>query len=299
MRRALPLLFVAALVGACSTGSPTAPRSSGRISVVAAEDFWGSIARQLAGDRADVQSLITNPATDPHDYEPTAGDARAVATARVVITNGIGYDPWIDKLLAANPAPGRIVLQVGELLGLKEGDNPHQWYSPAAVDKVIGAVVEHLRQADPAHAGDYDRQRATFEATLAPYRDAVTIIKRTYADTPIGATESIVSPLAGALGLQLVTPPAFLDAISEGSDPTSADKTTVDRQIRTKAIKVFVFNSQNATPDVQRLVEEAKTEGIPIVTVTETLTPKGASFQDWQTRQLDALRAALASETGR
>jgi zinc/manganese transport system substrate-binding protein len=99
--------------------------------------------------------------------------------------------------------------------------------------------------------------------------------------------------------LNLITPDAFLTAISEGGDPGAGDKAVVDRQIASKAVKVFVFNSQNATPDVQRLVDLARATGIPVVTVTETLTPAGATFQDWQTRQLEALQAALASATGR
>jgi zinc/manganese transport system substrate-binding protein len=105
--------------------------------------------------------------------------------------------------------------------------------------------------------------------------------------------------MAEALGLQLVTPASFLNAISEGSDPTAADKATVDQQIATKAIKVFVFNSQNSTPDVRRLADSAKANGIAVTTVTETLTPKGATFQAWQTAQLEALAAALAAAAGK
>src|SRR5207249_89883 len=137
------------------------------------------------------------------------------------------------------------------------------------------------------------------ETALRPYRSAIAEIKTQYAGTPVGASESIFAPLAGPLGLNLVTPASFLNAISEGNDPTAADKATVDRQIATKAIKVFVFNSQNATPDVQRLVDAAKANGIPLTTVTETLVPKGATFQAWQTAQLERLERALATATGR
>ena len=115
----------------------------------------------------------------------------------------------------------------------------------------------------------------------------------------IPAGQSIFTPLAGPLGLRLVSPESFLDAISEGNDPTAADKATVDQQIASKAIKVFVFNSQNSTPDVQRLVDAAKVNGIGVTTVTETLTPKGATFQARQTAQLRALESALATATGK
>lgn len=131
--------------GACSTASSDTADESARgktvsgkvIPVVAAENFWGSIAQQLGGSHVHVKSIIDNPATDPHDYEPTAADGRAVATARYTIVNGIGYDPWADKLLSANPGNDRTGLKVGDLVGVRPGGNPHRWYSPADVRKVI------------------------------------------------------------------------------------------------------------------------------------------------------------------
>jgi zinc/manganese transport system substrate-binding protein len=115
----------------------------------------------------------------------------------------------------------------------------------------------------------------------------------------VGASESIFAPLAQALGLKLLTPYSFLKAISEGTEPTAADKTTVDRQIAQRLIKVWVYNSQNSTPDVKRITEAARKNGVAVTTITETLTPAEASFQDWQSRQLRALAAALAKATGR
>ena len=90
-----------------------------------------------------------------------------------------------------------------------------------------------------------------------------------------------------------------MEAIAEGTEPTPADKATTDRQIAGHQVKVWVYNSQNATPDVQRLNDAAKAAGTPIATVTETLTPEGATFQAWMARELEGLRAALARATGR
>jgi len=302
-RRALigvAAVAVSMVLSACGLGSTNSPSSSGKLAVVAAEDFWGSLARQLGGDHVDVKSLIANPDTDPHDYEPTPSDGRAIASARLVITNGIGYDPWTDNLLSANKASGRDVVKVGDLVGLKEGDNPHQWYSPAVVEKVMSAITDEYKKLDADRAGDYDSLRRHVETdALGAYHSVIADIKARYAGVAVGASESIFVPLADALGLHLLTPASFLDAISEGNDPTAADKATVDQQLAAKAVKVFVFNSQNSTPDVQRLVDAAKAKGIPVATVTETLTPQGATFQDWQTGQLQALERALATATGK
>ena len=268
--------------------------------VVAAENFWGSIAAQLGGGRVSVRSIITNPNTDPHAYEPTAGDARTVASARYVIYNGIGYDPWAPKLVSANPASGRVVLNVGDLVGIRTGGNPHRWYSPPDVAQVIDQITADYKRLAPADDAYFDQQHAQFVTIgLARYRSLIADLKARYLGTPVGASESIFAPLADTLGLDLLTPESFLDAISEGSEPTAADKTTIDNQIKTGQIKVYVFNGQNSTPDVQAQLSEAEARGIPVTSITETLTPATATFEDWQVTQLQALAAALAKATGR
>jgi zinc/manganese transport system substrate-binding protein len=296
------LLATVVLVGSGCAGQSTssAAAPTGVLHVVAAENFWGSIASQLGGNRVQVSSVITSPATDPHDYEPTAADARTIAGARMVIVNGIGYDPWADKLIAANPVSGRIVLNVGDLVGIKPGGNPHRWYSPPDVQLMIDSIVRDYDKLDPKDSGYFAQQKTRVETKgLAQYKQLIATIKRKYSGVPVGASESIFAPLAQALGLKVLTPETFLKAISEGTEPIAADKTTIDRQIAQKQIKVWVFNSQNSTPDVKRITDAARKRGIPVATITETLVPASASFEEWQSRQLQALAAALAQATGR
>jgi zinc/manganese transport system substrate-binding protein len=300
-RPALVLALVLAagpVLSACSTpGSGRA--AGGRLQIVAAENFWGSIAVQLAGDRADVRSVVTNPATDPHDYEATPQDARLVASADYVIVNGIGYDTWAQKLIAADGNSSRPVLDVGKLVGVKVGGNPHQWYSPATVERFVSRVSADLAHLDPANAGYFAQRRQAFESTgLHEYHALIAQIRSQYKGTPIGGSESIITPLASALGLTLKTPASFLDAVAEGNEPTAHDTALVNQQIAQKAIKVFVFNRQNATPDVQRLVDAARARGIPVTTVTETLVPASSTFQTWQVGELRDLKAALGRGRG-
>ena len=304
MYRAAAAAAAAAMAAGCSTaasGTPTASSGPGKkIVVVAAENFWGSTAKQLGGAHVVETSIITNPDTDPHDYEPTANDARTIASAQLVIVNGIGYDPWAPKLIAANPVQGRKTLTVGTLLGLKDGDNPHQWYSAAHVRQVITAITAYYKQLDPADAAYFASQENTFETKpLARYNELIAQIRAKYARTPVGASESIVSPLAATLGLKMLTPYSFLKAISEGSEPTARDKAAIDAQIASRQVKVYIYNSQNTTPDVAAQVKAAKTEHIPVATVTETLVPAGATFQQWQVTQLQRLESALHQATGK
>jgi zinc/manganese transport system substrate-binding protein len=299
----------AVVVGAvaCSSKAPQSPSSSSssgapaaKLQVVATINAWGSIASQLGGDRIQETSIITNPDTDPHSYEPSAADARTVGGATVVVENGIGYDAWADKIMASNPNPQRTVLNVGQIVGVPEDGNPHQWYSQDAVSKVVDAITAQYKKSDPNDAAYFDQQHDQFvKQGLANYHSLIADIKAKYAGTPVGASESIFTPLSDALGLNLITPPEFLKAISEGTDPSPADKTTIDQQIATKAIKVYVFNSQNSNPDVQAQVDAAKKQNIPVTTVTETLSPANATFQDWQSTQLSGLQDALHTATGK
>ena len=312
IRRPAPLVMVAALVvialalAGCATTRPggsggttaASTDASTVVQVVAAENFWGSVAAQIGGSNVHVVSVIGRPDADPHDYEPTAADARTVDTADVVIGNGIGYDPWFAKLVSSDPVRP-ISVDVGTVVGLKAGDNPHQWYSPTTVEKVIDAITAALVRARPSARTAFEAGRLYFtQVTLARYTGLIAAIRSKYSGVKVGASESIFAPLAPALGLDLITPSGFLGAVSEGTDPSAADKTTADAQIAHHQIDVWVYNAQNATPDVARLNSAARAAGIPIVTVTETLTPAGASFQDWQVDQLERLQAALALAAG-
>jgi zinc/manganese transport system substrate-binding protein len=293
-----PLLITLATLGMSGCGISRATTRG--VAVVATENFWGSIASQIGGNRATVQSIITNPAQDPHSYEPSANDARLLATSQLAIVNGVGYDPWAAKLLAANPDGKRVVLNVGGLFKLHTGDNPHRWYSPADVDSVAYHVTADLTKLDPKHATYYARRLATFETkALHPYHQLIAEIKRRYAGVQVGASESIFALQAPALDLALITPRAFMKAISEGTEVSAQDTIVTQAQIALHQIKVWIYNSQNATPQVQRLTALARANHIPTLAITETLTPAKASFEQWQVAQLRQLERALREATGR
>jgi zinc/manganese transport system substrate-binding protein len=290
----------AASPAATTPAGPAAPAGSGTVIPAAASiNAWCSILGQLGGAHVSTTSLITNPATDPHDYEPTPADGRVIAGSKLFVENGIGYDNWAQQAAEADPDPGRVVLDVGRLVGIPPGGNPHRWYSPSDMEKVADAITADLKQLDPADSAYFDTRRQMFENTgLAQYHQLINDIRTRYSGTRVGASESIFAPLAQALDLDLTTPTTFLDDISEGVDPTAADKSLIDDQINGKQIDVYVDNTQNSTPDVAAQVEEARRAGIPVVQVTETLTPANVSFQDWQSAQLQALENALRQGSG-
>jgi len=288
-----PCLALALAAAGCGSGGTAA--TGQRLRVVAAENFWGAVASQIAGSKASVTSVIVNPNTDPHSYDPTPADARSFAAAKLAIVNGIGYDGWASKLIAASPLAGRVTLDVGDLLGLRDGDNPHQWYSPSSLARVVGAIAADLVRLDPRDGVYFRAREQAFDTlALARYHALIAQIRSRYHGVAVGYSESIFQPLGQALGLRLLTPYSFAKAIAEGTDVSAADTQTVERQVRRHLIRVWIFNSQNVTPEVQHVNSLARAAGIPITTVTETLSPAADSFEQWQVAELESLERALA-----
>lgn len=276
------------------TGAGPSGGSSTVVRAVASIDAWGSVLEQLGGDHVQTTSIISSPDVDPHDYEPTTADGVTIARAQLVVVNGVGYDSWAAKAVAANPASGRAVIDVGQLVGIPAGGNPHQWYSHDAVYRVIDAITADLQRLDPTDAAYFAQQKTRLETVaFKDYNAVEQRIATQHRGEPVGASESIATPLADSLGLDMKTPASFLTAISEGTDPAPVDIVKINRQIEGRQIRVYLDNVQNSTPDVAAQVKAAKSAGVPVVPVTETLSPKGATFQAWQTGQLQALENAL------
>jgi zinc/manganese transport system substrate-binding protein len=294
-RRLIGAVAAVTLLAALPGCAVSAPSRTGPLLACASINAWGSVLAELGGSRVRTISIVHNPATDPHDYEPTPADAKLIAVAAVFVENGAGYDSWAAKAVRADPEPNRQLIDVARLTGTPRDGNPHRWYSPTDVATVADAITAALARADPADADYFDQRRRQFDQVgLADYHRLIGTIRARYAGTPVGASESIFSPLADALGLRLITPPAFLRSISQGTDPSTADKATIDAQLDDRRIRLYVLNSQNSTPDVAEQVRAARRAGIPVVDITESPSPAGISFQAWQVRQLQSLQAALA-----
>ena len=284
-----------AMASLSGCGAPAAGAASGgSLQVIAGQNFWGSIAAQLGGSRVSVTSIVTNPNTDPHEYESSSADARAFATADYVLLNGAGYDDWAGKLLAGNPSSRRKVLTVADLLQKKTGDNPHFWYNPDWVERVADRITADYKALDPAGASYFSQQRDVFSAALKRYHDAVRSVRSKYSGVPVGSTESIFVYMASALGIDLVSPPNFMQAISEGNDPPAQALAQFQQQISQRNIKLLVYNTQTSTSITENLKQLATSNGIPVVGISETIQPTGASFEDWQVAQLNSIQSALS-----
>lgn len=274
-----------------TTSSTTS--SSGVMHVVAAENFWGSLITQLGGTRVSVTSIVSDPNADPHEYESNTGDAIAIANAQLVIINGAGYDTWAQQLIASSNTPHQVVLNVQELVNQTVDANPHFWYSPTYVNETVKAMYQDLVSIDPSHASYYTQQYDALKASLAEYNGRIAEIKQQFGGVKVASTESIFVYLANAAGLDVVSPPAFMEAVAEGNDPPAQSIVQFDQLITNGTVKVLVYNEQTVTPLTQSTEALASQHNIPIVPVTETIQPPDVSFQVWMNAQLIILQNAL------
>jgi len=287
------LVLLVAATGITYLARPqVAPRTGASLQVVAAENFWGDIASQLGGRYVQVTAIITDPSTDPHLYESTAQNAAAISSADVVITNGLGYDEFADKLLSASPSSTRTVLTAADILHVGTGSNPHLWYDMPYVATVAAHITNSYIAKDPAHRSIYAHNLEAFNQSLQGPEAAAMRIKQRYSGTPVAYTEPVPAYQLAAAGLGIKTPPGFAKSIEDGNEPSPADAQAMDALITDKHIKVLLYNAQATSPITEHVKTLARQYGIPVVGVTETL-PAGESYQTWQQNQLQQLLQAL------
>jgi zinc/manganese transport system substrate-binding protein len=276
---------------AAAVGFVSAPALADPVKVVAAENFYGGVATQIGGANVAVTSILTNPDQDPHLFEASAETAKALADAKVVIANGVDYDPWMEKLLKANKASGRKEIVVGRLVGHKAGDNPHLWYDPAYVKAAAHALVADLDAIDPAHKADYDKGEAQFLDSLKSLDAKIADMRKKYAGLPVTASEPVFGYQAALIGLK-VHNEKFALAVMNNAEPTASEVAGFENDLNGHKVKAMLYNAQASEPAVQRLVQMAKDNQIPVVGVSET-EPPDSTYQTWMLGQLDALDAAL------
>jgi zinc/manganese transport system substrate-binding protein len=288
---ALLCLLISACAGPITSSSPA---TAGVINVVAAENFYGDIVQQLGGKHVAVTSVLSDPNVDPHEYESNVQNGIAVSKAQLVIANGGGYDGWMDKLLSAAPSSNRIVLKGYDIAPHRLTDNEHVWYGIDNVQAIAQSITAALIKLDAADSKTFESNLQTFTRSLEQITKKIGELKTKYAGTPVGLTETIFLYQAQPLGLNVLTPFDFQKAIAESNDPPASTVVTVNMQISQRRIKVLIYNQQTITPLTTRLQDAARTQGIPIVPVTETM-PVGRDYQQWMLDQLSVLEQALQS----
>jgi zinc/manganese transport system substrate-binding protein len=262
------------------------------VSLVAAENFYGDVARQVGGTHVQVTSILRNPAEDPHLFEASPSVARALSNARIVVYNGIDYDPWVPKLLGATHGSNRLTIVVADLVGKHVGDNPHIWYDPPTMRAYAERLTTDLEQVDPADRADYQRGLAAFEASLVPIQTRIAAMRQRFAGTPVTATEPVFGYMLQALGMSVLNP-RFQLAVMNDTEPGAVEVAAFQNSLVRHKVRMLVYNAQAVDPVATRMRNLAIASHVPVVGATET-EPPGTTYQQWISSELDAVDKALS-----
>lgn len=287
----IPILF---LLSACGTFAPQQASADGNIQIVAAENFYGDIARQIGGDHVSVSSILADPNVDPHSYESNVNQVKAIARAKIVIANGGGYDDWMDSLLASTGTSDRVVLKGFDIATVKLPTNEHVWYNPENAKTIAAQIAKTLTTLDAAHATDYTKNLHVFSTAIGKIEQKLAEIKAHYAHTPVGLTETIFLYQTSLMDLNVLTPFAFQKALAEGNDPPTNSVIATNNQVNQHQIKALIYNKQTQSAVTDTLQNDARQQNIPVIAVTETM-PVDQTYQSWMLAQLNALEQALSS----
>jgi zinc/manganese transport system substrate-binding protein len=285
-------LISRAALAAALTVSFHAAIAATPVKIVAAENFYGDVARQIGGSHVQVTSILNNPDQDPHLFEASPSVGRALSSANIVVYNGADYDPWMDKLLSASKASDRQTVVAGQLAHKHGGDNPHLWYDPSVMPLVAKQLAASLESRDPSHAADYEKNLQSFLAALEPVKARIEAIKAKYAGTPVTATEPVFGYMAQALGLDMRNE-RFQLSVMNDTEPSASDTAAFESDLKGHKVKLFIYNSQASDGAAKRMLALAKQSGVPVLGVTET-APAGKNFQRWMLDELAAVEKALA-----
>jgi zinc/manganese transport system substrate-binding protein len=291
MRRAVVLAAILVLASACA---PVGAQGGDTAAVLGTENFYADLLTQIGGARVTVSSILNDPNADPHEFEASPQTAKLVADAKLVIVNGLGYDGFMDKLLGASTTPGRVVLNVQDILKKADDDNAHVWYDPATMPAVAEAAAAALSKLDPQDAGYFSDRLVQYRSSLKAIDDRIAALKAKYAGAPVAFTEPVAEYQTNAIGLVVMTPEGLMRAIEQGVDPAPADVAAERDLLSGRKVRALLYNSQVTSPLTKDLRDLAVASSVPVVGVAETIPSQFKTYQEWMLSQLAELEAALA-----
>jgi zinc/manganese transport system substrate-binding protein len=285
---------VALGLSACNSSTPGA---TGVIRAVGAENQYANVISQVGGRYVQVSAIMSDPNTDPHTFEVSTGVARDVASAQLIVQNGVGYDEFMNQLESASPNASRDVIDVQTLLGLPlDTKNPHLWYDTGAIVKTADKIKKYLMVLDPKHAGYFARRLAVFKASIVSLDQAVAAFRHQFSGDEVATTEPVADYLLSALGLDNLTPFRFQADIMNGVDPSPEDIALQQSFFTSHQVKVFCYNAQVSSSVTTALRTLAQKSHVPVVAVYETMPTPGYDYQSWMLAEIHALRKALVTK---
>jgi zinc/manganese transport system substrate-binding protein len=292
----LALVAAVAAIGLALAGcSGTSNDPPAGIQVVASTNVYGSLATTIGGAQASVTSIIDDPSKDPHEYQADARTQLAISRAQVVIENGGGYDDFVDTMLSASRNTAATLINAVKLSGYDHSIpdfNEHVFYDYPTVGKVVDAIVSAFKKADPSHAALFVDRGAKLQTKLGTLEASELNLSAATSGVDVAITEPVPNYVLAALGMKVVTPIAFSQAIEQGTDASADVLEQTLATLTSGEVKLLVYNVQTSGPQTDAVLAAAKKAGIPAVPVSETLPP-GFDYVTWQKGVLATIAQAL------
>ena len=268
-------------------------RANALINIVAAENMYGEVAKELGGPYVEVMNIINNPNQDPHLFTTTPSTAKAVSSADIVIYNGAEYDPWISSVLAIEGQKNRRIINVAALVPIESGENPHLWYLPTTMPLFAQAFVATLMQIDPQHKKYYDNQLNQFNHSYQIIFDTIKRLNQHFQYTPVIATEPVFGYMAKSIGLTMHGEALQINIMND-SPPSISQIKSFEDDLTQHKVCLLIYNNQVINPLTKNMQEMAVKENIPVIGVSEML-PSNMTYVQWIMKELGELEHALKS----
>lgn len=285
---------LALFLGLCSftLGTSSAEASAPYpIHILAAENFYGDVAKTIGGIDVSVDSVITDPSGDPHFFNAPANLTTLVNNANILIENGVGYDDWMTVLYKKSNGKATL-MNVSLITHTGSGFNPHIWYNPDTMPAFAKALTQRLITLDPAHRGAYQAHLNNFLTQAQLYQIQVQKVKAEVAGLPVTATEPVADALAVALNLDVKNKAFQYITMSQTTLPAHVLEAFENSLTPPNAVRLLIFNDQVIDPVTEQLKSMATQNHIPIVGVDE-LMPANTHYYAWMYEALFNIRDAL------
>ncbi|KPG99542.1 metal ABC transporter substrate-binding protein [Pseudomonas sp. RIT-PI-q] len=221
-----------------------------KLQVVTSFSILADMTHQVGGDHIQITNMV-GPDADAHTYEPTPDDAKALLKAKLIIKNGLGFEPWLDRLVTSTETKSPVISASHGVIPRsldEDGEtvpDPHAWHNLANAELYIGNITKALIAADPANKADYQRNSQTY---LKQIYALLAEAKVKLGSLPPGNRKIVTSHdafgyLGQAYGIDFMAP----QGLSTEREPSAAEVAALITQIRQAKVKaVFMENIKDA-----------------------------------------------------
>lgn len=243
--------------------------------------------QSVVGNKYKVESIIKSVNVDPHSFSPSSNNAKQIADSKLIVSNGLGYDDWVNKIVTANDQDKNLIDFAGDVLHKKDGDNEHIWFGVSNVQKLSYDVYKHVSKIDPKNKNYYKKNYQQYYKKLDKLKTREDKLKQRFNGKKAYVTEPLPYYLLNDLGVTIDNA-HFAKSVEEDTDPSIKDVKNMESGLRNHKVDFLVVNKQVTSGIITKMTSLAKENNVPIVYFTETL-PSDLGYYQWMNDNLNQI----------